>query len=338
MTILITGGAGFIGTNAALYFGANEKNTIIVLDNLSRVGTKDNLAHLKKILGRRLTFIQEDIADTSAYLPAIKQAQVIIHLAGQTAVTTSLLDPAHDFAVNVEGGVRLLDAVRRNNPKAIVLYASTNKVYGNLEHHRVVQNKRLHRYENRTCPRGVDETERLNFISPYGCSKGTVDQYMLDYHRSFGIRTVVFRQSCIYGPYQLGVEDQGWVAHFSKQLIHSKSITLFGNGYQVRDLLYVEDLVNLYDAAIQHIEKVQGQVFNAGGGPKNSYSLLEVLDILERKIGHAPPLTYAAERLGDQMYFVSNNTKAKKLVGWRPTTSFLKGVDQMILWQQHNLH
>lgn len=337
MNILITGGAGFIGTNAALYFGKNKKNNITVLDNLSRFGTENNLTLLKKSLAKRLTFIRADITDIKKYTTALKRADLIIHLAGQTAVTTSLKDPSHDFHVNVLGGVTLLEGVRTHNPHAILLYASTNKVYGDLSHHSLKKNNTLKRYINKTCPHGVDESEQLNFISPYGCSKGTIDQYMTDYARSFSLKTVVFRQSCIYGPYQLGVEDQGWVAHFSKQFLMKKPITLFGDGYQVRDLLYVEDLVRLYERAAQKIAVTAGHVFNAGGGEANSYSLLEVLAILKKKIGYAPPLTTVKERLGDQKYFVSDNTKAKRVLGWEPTTSFVTGVDQMILWQQKNL-
>ena len=337
MDIFITGGAGFIGTNAALYFGKDKKNNITILDNLSRFGTENNLAYLQRSLAKRLTFIRADITDMKKYEGALKRADLIIHLAGQTAVTTSLMDPSHDFRVNVLGGVTLLEGVRKHNPHAILLYASTNKVYGDLSHHSLKKDAVLKRYVNKTCPHGVDESEQLNFISPYGCSKGTVDQYMADYARSFGLKTVVFRQSCIYGPYQLGVEDQGWVAHFSKQFLMKKPITLFGDGYQVRDLLYVEDLVRLYELAAQKITETAGHVFNAGGGEKNSYSLLEVLAILKKKIGYAPLLTNVAERLGDQKYFVSDNTKAKKILGWKPTTSFVTGVDHMIAWQQKNL-
>lgn len=337
MDILITGGAGFIGTNAALYFGKDKKNKITILDNLSRFGTKNNLTMLKKALPSRLSFIQADIADGDKYAHALKSADLIIHLAGQTAVTTSLKDPSNDFHVNVLGGITLLEGVRKYNPQAVVLYASTNKVYGDLGHHTLKKQPSLKRYTNLTCPHGVDETEQLNFISPYGCSKGTIDQYMMDYARSFGLKTVVFRQSCIYGPYQLGVEDQGWVAHFSKQFLLKKPITLFGDGYQVRDLLYVEDLIRLYEQAVQKIGLSAGHVFNAGGGKKNSFSLLQVLTLMKEKIGYMPPITKVEGRLGDQNYFVSDNTKAKKILGWKPTTPFVTGVDQMILWQKKNL-
>jgi CDP-paratose 2-epimerase len=337
MKILITGGAGFIGTNAALYFGKDRTNAITVVDNLSRVGTAHNVQTLTKTLGKRLTFIKSDIAKTASYLSALKRADVIIHLAGQTAVTTSIADPFADFTTNIGGGVTILESVRKYNPQAVVLYSSTNKVYGNLAHHTMKLDRKKERYDNVTCPKGVNEQEQLNFISPYGCSKGTIDQYMLDYARTYGLKTVVFRQSCIYGPHQLGVEDQGWVAHFSKQFIFKKPIVIFGDGYQVRDLLYVEDLVRLYDAAINRIAKTQGHVFNAGGGVQNSFSLREVLRILEKKVGYSPSISFSNERLGDQKYFVSDNTKAYSVLKWKPQTLFTKGVDALISWQQNHL-
>lgn len=337
MNILITGGAGFIGTNAALQFGKIKKNSITIVDNLSRVGTEHNLKDIQKHSSAKVTFIKCNVQDTHAYMPAIKKADVIIHLAGQTAVTTSLSDPQNDFTSNITGGFALLEAIRLNNPQAIVLYSSTNKVYGDLSSHKVVKDEKRKIYINKTRSKGVDEREPLEFISPYGCSKGTIDQYMQDYYRSFGIRTVVFRQSCIYGPHQLGVEDQGWIAHFSKQFLKNLPITLFGNGYQVRDLLYVEDLIGAYTSAIQHIDKVKGMVFNVGGGTKNSFSLLQVLSLLHTKIGKSPKITLTKERLGDQKYFVSNNAKAKKFLNWQPTTAFTSGVSSLISWQQTNL-
>ncbi len=336
MNIFITGGAGFIGTNTALYFGKNKKNKITVLDNLSRKGTEKNIAFLKQNCIASLSFIQGNVQDSRSYTTAIKKADVIIHLAGQTAVTTSIADPANDFLSNIQGGFTLLETVRKYNTDAVVLYSSTNKVYGNLSTHTVVKNEKLKIYTDVDCPLGIDESEPLEFISPYGCSKGTIDQYMLDYHRSYGLKTVVFRQSCIYGPHQLGIEDQGWVAHFSKQVLNHRPITLFGDGYQVRDLLYVADLVKAYESAVEKIKNIGGQVFNVGGGKKNSFSLLQVLDILKEKTEISPQLTYNEERLGDQKYFVSNNEKAKKLLNWTPTTSFTNGVTNLISWQQKN--
>jgi len=326
MNILITGGAGFIGTNAALYFGADKSNTITLIDNLSRTGALDNLDDIKKTVICPLTFIKSDTQHTKKYIHNLKKADVIIHLAGQTAVTNSLKDPQTDFSSNVLGGFALLEAVHLHNPDALVLYSSTNKVYGDLKSH-----------NRKKCPRGVDENEKLEFISPYGCSKGTIDQYMQDYYRSFGIKTVVFRQSCIYGPHQMGVEDQGWVAHFSKCVLHNKSITIFGDGNQIRDLLFVEDLIRAYECAIQKINIAAGQVFNIGGGKNNSFSLHQVLAILKKKTKNVPKLTFANGRLGDQDYFVSNNEKIEKALGWTVTTPFETGVQSLISWQQQNL-
>lgn len=337
MNILITGGAGFIGTNTALYFGKTKKNHIFIVDNLSRVGTKNNLIFLKKNITSPFTFINCDIKNIASYLKMIKKAEVIIHLAGQTAVTTSLTNPQKDFDSNIGGSFLLLEAVRIHNPKAIILYSSTNKVYGNLNSHKLIKDEKKKIYINKTCPKGINEQEPLEFISPYGCSKGTIDQYMQDYARSFGLKTVVFRQSCIYGPHQLGVEDQGWLAHFSKQFLKNLPLTLFGNGYQVRDLLYVEDLVKAYDCAIKNIARVSGMAFNIGGGHKNSFSLLQIVAILKKQTGLNPKISFSKERLGDQKYFVSNNTKAKKILNWHPTIPFKIGVSSLISWQQKNL-
>lgn len=337
MNILITGGAGFIGTNTALHFGKTKKNTITVVDNLSRVGTNRNLLFLREHIVSPFFFIKCDVQKIKSYLSAIKTADIIIHLAGQTAVTTSLADPKKDFVSNIEGGFSLLEAVRLYNPKAIVLYSSTNKVYGNLKSHKLIKDEQKTQYINKIFPRGINEQEPLEFISPYGCSKGAIDQYMQDYARSFGLKTVVFRQSCIYGPHQLGVEDQGWIAHFSKQYLKNLPITLFGDGYQVRDLLYVEDLVKAYESAIKKIDVVSGMVFNIGGGIENSFSLLQVLSLLGKKIGRSPKIHFKKERLGDQKYFVSDNGRAKKILDWQPTTLFEQGVDSLISWQQKNL-
>jgi len=337
MNILITGGAGFIGTNAALYFGTSKKNTITIVDNLSRVGTEHNLDYVKKNIKSSPTFIRSNVQEIKSYVSAIQKADVIIHLAGQTAVTTSLSDPKKDFTSNVEGGFLLLEAVRLHNPNAIILYSSTNKVYGDLKSHKLMKDEEKKIYINKSFPNGVNESEPLQFISPYGCSKGTIDQYMQDYARSFGLKTVVFRQSCIYGPHQLGVEDQGWIAHFSKQFLKNLPITLFGDGYQVRDLLYVTDLIQAYESAIKRIKDVSGMAFNVGGGLENSFSLIQVLSLLNKKIGSSPKIQFTQGRLGDQHYFVSDNSKAKKLLGWKPTTLFENGVDTLISWQKKNI-
>lgn len=335
MNLLITGGVGFIGTNCCHSFNS-KNNHITIVDDFSRPGVEKNAEALKKTI-TNLSIIQANINDTEKYTSALKKADVIIHLAGQTAVTTSIQNPQKDFESNILGSFRLLEAVREHNPHATVLYSSTNKVYGDLRTDTVEKNEDKKIYENHTHPNGIDESAQIDFISPYGCSKGAIDFYVQDYWKSYGIKTVVFRQSCIYGPFQIGVEDQGWVAHFSKQVLTNNPITIFGDGYQVRDLLYVEDLTDLYKRAIENIDRVKGEALNVGGGTGNSFSLIQVLDILEKETGHKPRITIKEERLGDQKYFASANTKAKKLLDWEPTTKFENGVKKMIEWQKDYL-
>lgn len=325
MNILITGGVGFIGTNTAIHFAKDKKNKITIVDNFSRKEVNKNASFIKKNYPK-IKIIKANVFDTDKYLEEIKSANVIIHLAGQTAVTTSIINPEKDFHSNIYSTFKLLETVRINNPKAIFIYSSTNKVYGDLS-------------KQKPCfhPDGIDETENLDFISPYGCSKGAADLYCLDYGRVFNMKTVVFRQSCIYGPFQFGVEDQGWVAFFSKQFLFKKSLTIFGDGHQIRDLLYVEDLINAYQLAIKNIKKIKGQAFNIGGGIKNAYSLLQVIDILKDNFGYRIKIGFDKIRLGDQKYFVSKNEKINKMLGWKPKTNFIDGIKDMINWQKNNL-
>ena len=229
MNLLITGGVGFIGTNAAIFFSKNKKNRITIIDNFSREGVDKNALFLKKNYSQ-IKIIKTNVIDTDHYLKEIKQTDVIIHLAGQTAVTTSIIDPIKDFQSNIFSTFKLLEAMRNNNPKAIFIYSSTNKVYGDLNNHHFKKNLKEKNYLDLCHPTGIDESENLDFISPYGCSKGAADLYCLDYGRVYGLNTVVFRQSCIYGPFQFGVEDQGWIAFFSKQFLFKKSLTIFGDG------------------------------------------------------------------------------------------------------------
>ncbi|MCL4374280.1 GDP-mannose 4,6-dehydratase [Patescibacteria group bacterium] len=335
MNVLITGGVGFIGTNCVAYF-SRQKHQITVVDNFSRAGVDQNAAYLLK-LNPKLTIVQTDVRRTRAYLQQIKRADLIIHLAGQTAVTTSMAHPDRDFSGNLIGGFSLLDAVRRHNPHAVVLYASTNKVYGDLHLHRIRLQRQKEQYADWCHQHGIDEDARLDFISPYGCSKGAVDCYFRDYARSFGLKTVVFRQSCIYGPHQLGVEDQGWVAHFAKQTLRQRPITIFGDGFQVRDLLHVDDLIDAYQRAFARANTLAGQAINVGGGTHNAFSLIQVIRLLSQKIGTTPRLTYQPARPGDQLYFVSTNRRARTELGWKPTISFSSGVDSLIGWQRRHL-
>lgn len=326
MKILITGGIGFIGTNATIFFAKDKKNIITIVDNFSRKEVDKNALFLKNNYPG-IKIIKTNVVNTSKYLKEIKTADIIIHLAGQTAVTTSILNPQKDFQSNIYSTFKLLEVVRINNPKVIFIYSSTNKVYGDLS-----------KYEHASYPsNGIDEAENLDFISPYGCSKGSADLYCLDYGRVYNMNTVVFRQSCIYGPFQFGVEDQGWIAFFSKQFLFKKSLTIFGDGFQIRDLLYVEDLINAYHLAIDNIARVKGQAFNIGGGVKNAYSLLQVIKILENNFNYKIKINFDKTRLGDQKYFVSKNEKIKNILGWKPTTSFLIGIKNMINWQKNNL-
>ncbi len=336
MKILITGGVGFIGTNAAIFFAKNKKNKVVIIDNFSRKEVDKNALFLKKKYPQ-IKIIKTNVVDTDKYSEEIKKTDVIIHLAGQTAVTTSIINPEKDFHSNIYSTFKLLETARINNPKTIFIYSSTNKVYGDLNNHQFKKNLKEKNYLDVCHPNGIDESENLDFISPYGCSKGAADLYCLDYGRVYNMNTVVFRQSCIYGPFQFGVEDQGWIAFFCKQFLFKKSLTIFGDGYQVRDLLFVEDLINAYQLAINDIKKVKGQAFNIGGGIKNAYSLLQVINILENNFGYKIKIGFDKTRLGDQKYFVSKNEKIKKILKWKPKTNFLNGIKKMINWQKNNL-
>ena len=313
--LLITGGAGFLGINAAAHFH-RAGWTVTLFDNLSRPGSEHNLAWARKELGPTLGFLRADVRDAAALTAAVRGQDAIIHLAAQVAVTTSLVEPIADFEVNAGGTLNLLEAVRAAAPTAVVLHASTNKVYGELKDLR----------------RPVDERQPLDFHSPYGCSKGAAEQYVRDYARIFGLRTVVLRQSCIYGQHQYGTEDQGWVAHFVHSMRANRSITIFGDGHQVRDLLDVRDLCNLYVAAIDQIDRCSGDILNIGGGPANSRSVLDVLDAIAELTGVAPQISFAATRPGDQRYYVSDIRRAAQQLKWRPAIGVGQGLRDLIDW------
>src|SRR6266480_4451752 len=270
MRALVTGGIGFIGTNLSHRL-LSDGNEVILFDNLSRAGVQNNLDWLKATYRKKLQFVQGDIRDFDAVLTAIRNVDAVFHLAAQVAVTTSVSNPREDFSINAQGTLNVLEAARRQEPMPVVLYTSTNKVYGGLEHLGVVECSSRYEFEN--LPEGVSEACPLDFHSPYGCSKGAADQYVLDYHRIYGLRTVVFRMSCIYGPRQFGTEDQGWVAHFMLAVANHRRLTIYGNGKQVRDLLFIDDLVDGFRLAALHIEKTAGNVYNMGGGPANSVSI-----------------------------------------------------------------
>jgi CDP-paratose 2-epimerase len=313
--ILITGGAGFLGVNAADHMVATGWH-VTVLDNLSRAGTERNLKWLTSRHSSATTFVKEDVRNAQALAEHVKNQDAILHLAGQVAVTTSLVDPVTDFDVNAGGTVNMLEAARKHNPEAPFVFASTNKVYGKLERN------------NRACK----ETQAIDFHSPYGCSKGAADQYVRDYARCFQMSTVVLRQSCIYGAHQYGTEDQGWVAHFVHSILNDRPLTIYGDGTQVRDLLDARDLSRLYARVIDDIDKTRGQIYNVGGGPENERNLLEVIEQIGRLTTKQPRYAFADWREGDQEYYVSDITKAKEQLGWEPEVSFDQGLQDLVTW------
>lgn len=331
--MLITGGTGFIGTNTALYF-AKKGYSITLFDNLSRKGTQENLKYLQKHIPH-LVFVNGDIRDAHAVTKVVLDQDIIFHFAAQVAVTTSVVNPREDFEINAGGTINVLEAMRLVNPHAILLYSSTNKVYGGLEHLKVIEKQT--RYTVPEKPFGIDENTPLDFHSPYGCSKGAADQYIRDYHRLYGLKTIVFRQSCIYGIHQFGVEDQGWLAWFLIATLFSIPLTIYGNGKQVRDLLSVDDLIQVYEKAIQHIKTTSGQIYNIGGGRDNALSIwLECAPLIESIAGSLPQVTYKNERPGDQPYFIADIRKAKRDFGWVPTISYKKGIQKLYTWLQNN--
>lgn len=333
--VLITGGAGFIGMSAAERF-INKGWQVVVFDNLFRKGTEINLKYLQDAYPGKFTFIRGDITrDQDQLTEQAKSADVILHLAGQVGVTTSVVNPREDFEINALGTLNVLEAARGSGRNPMVIYASTNKVYGKLEKAKLTQNDK--RYDFVDLKQGIDEEMPVDFHSPYGCSKGTGDQYVRDYARIYNLPTVVFRQSCIYGPNQFGVEDQGWVAWFSIAGLLGKPVTLYGDGKQVRDILHVSDLLDAYELAIAKPEIAKGQIYNIGGGAGLTLSLLELIDYLEREFGIKITHKFGAWRPGDQPIYVSNNAKLEKELGWKPKINHKEGIGSMITWIKQNL-
>jgi CDP-paratose 2-epimerase len=331
--ILITGGAGFVGCNAAKHFGVRNWS-VTVLDNLSRAGTDKNLEWLRDETA--FDFAKVDVRDTAAMDQVVSESRfdAVIHLAAQVAVTTSVTDPRADFAINALGTFNVLDAVRRFSPEAVVIFASTNKVYGKIAEAESALNGTRYEYTNR--PHGIPESEPLDFLSPYGCSKGAADQYVLDFARIYGIPATSFRQSCIYGQRQFGVEDQGWVAWFAIASLLGRDITIYGDGKQVRDVLHVDDLVRAYELAIRAPDKIAGQAFNVGGGPQRTLSLLELVAMLERRLGKKIPLRWGDWRPGDQQVYVSDIRKLRTALDWKPDIVVDAGLAQLIDWVAEN--
>ena len=334
MKTLITGGAGFIGCNAAARSMSRGEN-LVVLDDLSRVGSSLNLAWLQS--RGAFEFRQVDLRDERAVEAAIRDhADVdrVLHLAGQVAVTTSVADPRSDFGANAFGTLNLLEALRLFAPEAALLYASTNKVYGGLEH--LAVEAREDRYVYADAPDGVAETAPLDFHSPYGCSKGSADQYVRDYHRIYNLRTTVFRQSCIYGYRQFGVEDQGWVAWFTIAARQGRPMRIYGDGKQVRDVLFIEDLLDAYDAAFSRPDAAAGRIYNIGGGPSNAISLRQLLGYLETRAGRPLAVSFHDWRPGDQRVFVSDIRRSGSELGWTPQTSWQQGIQRLSQWVEEH--
>jgi len=334
MKYLITGGCGFLGSNIASQV-LKRKNSLTIVDNLSRTGSEENLKWLKNI--GQFKFIQDSVTNFSTVSKLINEEKpdIIYHLAGQVAMTTSISNPRLDFETNVLGSFNILEAVRMYSPETCILYSSTNKVYGDLEFLNYEESNT--RYICKAYPDGFDEKINLEFHSPYGCSKGAADQYMLDYARIFKLNTIVFRHSSMYGSRQFGTFDQGWISWFCQKAVETKNdsnttFTISGNGKQVRDVLYSEDMINLYINAPKHMEKAKGQVFNIGGGMKNSLSLLELFAILEEELNINLKYTKLPPRESDQKIFVADILKAKEILNWEPAVSSKEGIKKTIDW------
>lgn len=330
--VLVTGGAGFLGTNLCDAL-AKQGHQVLVFDNFSRPRVSENSDWLRQTHPSRVQILKGDIRDQGAVREAVSGASGVIHLAAQVAVTTSVADPIEDFEINARGTLNLLEAVAKRRAEAPVLFASTNKVYGKL-----VPDRGFQRAGDRYVPRdgnrarGFDETTPLSFYSPYGCSKGVADQYVIDYARVFGLRTCVFRMSCLYGPHQYGTEDQGWVAHFLISAALGRPIAIFGDGYQVRDVLYVEDAVRAYLLALHNIDQVSGRAFNLGGGAGNALSLRELIRHIREMNGWAPIVSYHPWRPGDQLWYVSDTSEFGRIAGWRAEVGILDGLAKLSSW------
>lgn len=329
---LITGGAGFVGTNLARRLLAAGKR-VLVFDNLSREGVERNLQWLHDTYGDRLQVYVGDIRDPRAVQQVVRHADAVFHFAAQVAVTTSLDWPLNDFEINARGILNLLEAIRAQPVPPLLVFTSTNKVYGGLEELQFVANSsRYYPTDKAIKAHGISEQRPLDFHSPYGCSKGTADQYVIDYARSYGLPTVVFRMSCIYGPHQYGNEDQGWVAHFAIRAIEDQPVSIYGDGKQVRDILFVEDLVDAFLLAQQHMPQLAGQAFNIGGGVANTVSLLELLNTIGDYKGAKIPLAFGDWRTGDQHYYVSDIRKFQQATGWYPQHGVPEGVAKLYQW------
>jgi CDP-paratose 2-epimerase len=334
--IVITGGSGFIGSNLAESF-LKDGEDVIILDNLGRPGVDQNLAWLRERHGDRVHPVLADVRDLRGIEAAFTDAKAVFHFAAQTAVTTSLVHPLDDFEANARGTINVLEAVRKAGKNAPVIFASTNKVYGSLEDLKMLE------MEDRYVPahagirlHGIGEDRPLDFCTPYGCSKGVADQYVLDYAKSYGLPTAVMRMSCIYGPRQFGTEDQGWVAHFLIRALAGEAISIYGDGKQVRDILHVDDAVAAYRLVLSNIDKVKGGVFNLGGGPRNSVSIRMVIDEIETVTGQRTETQFGDWRAGDQFYFVADTRRLEQELGWQARIRWNGGIRHLAEWLAEN--
>jgi CDP-paratose 2-epimerase len=335
--VLITGGAGFIGSNLAERL-LRRGRPVMILDNLSRVGVEHNVRYLWDTYGDLLEVHMGDVRNKALVEKLAARCESIFHLAAQVAVTTSLTDPAGDFETNLQGTLNVLEAARQQDPLPPVLFTSTHNVYGDLRDVELIPRGKRHvPRDHGTRRSGISEARPLDFHSPYGCSKGAADQYVLDYARMYGLPGVVFRMSCIYGRRQLGTEDQGWVAHFALQMLRDSPLTLYGDGRQVRDILYIDDLLDAILLAVEHIREVAGKAFNIGGGPDNAVSLLEVIEQLSELSGVRPEIRYGPRRKGDQSYYVSDIRRFTQATGWTPQVPARRGVPRLYHWILENV-
>jgi CDP-paratose 2-epimerase len=329
--VLVTGGAGFVGTNVADRL-LRDGRRVRVLDDLSRPGVERNLRRLEREHGDMLDVDVADVRDADVVRSAMRGASDVFHFAAQVAVTTSIDEPVHDAGVNLQGTLNVLEAARLATRPPTLLFTSTNKVYGGLGDVRTATRGTRHEPRDDGLRRGIGEDRPLSFCTPYGCSKGAADQYVVDYGATYRLPTVVLRMSCIYGPNQCGNEDQGWVAHFLMRAMDDLPITIYGDGKQVRDVLFVDDLVDAMLLACARIGDVAGQAFNIGGGAANAVSLLQVLSMIGELIGYEPDVEFGPWRQGDQRWYVSDTSRFEAATGWRPRTSPPEGLRRLHAW------
>lgn len=339
MLFVVTGGAGFVGSNLVEKL-LSDGHQVRIIDDLSRPGGKvvENLNYLKnkfsgKVKSKDFEFVKKSVTDLGEMKKELKGADVIYHFAAQTAVTTSIKNPAEDFSTNTVGSFNVLEAARQVADNAALLYTSTNKVYGNMANMKLEEKQTRYEFAESKYKAGIPEDFPIDPESPYGCSKYAADSYFLDYYRTYGIKTVVFRCSCMYGEMQKSLEDQGWVSWFVSRIINDKKITIYGDGKQIRDILHIKDVVDAVTKATEKINLTKGQVFNMGGGKENSISLLELMGFVQKETGKKPTYGFTDWRPSDQKVYISNTEKAKSIFGWQPKVSKEEGIRRQIKWE-----